>query len=452
MKLVLWAVVGALVVLLILSYTGIARFETPARETATLPLPEGITQKNLCRENSFWRHCWKEVVNRPGCFTWVYVDSPDQEFYWYGECPDGLAEGEHGLESRSHLDLSIFVFSLLDGRHEGTLVKGKRQGDWHSRYLGGREAEQPYLYGYRHGIRWVGYGNGEFEEIPYILGRQNGAPIRYGPDGERIIPPWEQRYDEDWPYHKGYRHGFELLPGTDGETRRELFVENRKVVAWGSAESNEEPVDRPYPDGGLTGRYMLHLAAGSDTSEYYFDGTEAEGQFVDGVMQGEWTFHGPGRTIRSGRYQDNRPTGEWVEIRHGESSAQGTYLGQYKHGDWVVRYDDGSVHGGSYEGGVRNGKWMMKEADGRVVEGEYRGDTPNGEWIYRYPNGKMERGFLLGGIRHGKWSTTLPDGAGSEGFYWEGNKFGDWVVRRPDGTVIEEFWENGALVETASLN
>ena len=45
MKLALWAFVGALGVLLILSYTGIARFETPPRETATLPLPEGITQK-----------------------------------------------------------------------------------------------------------------------------------------------------------------------------------------------------------------------------------------------------------------------------------------------------------------------------------------------------------------------------------------------------------------------
>ncbi|MYA31656.1 MAG: hypothetical protein F4Y31_10520 [Gammaproteobacteria bacterium] len=452
MKLALWAFVIVLGALLVLGYTGIARLETQPGETATFPLPESITQKNVCREDSFRRHCWTEVVNRPGCYTWVYVDSPDQEFYWSGECPNGLTEGRGVLESRSHLDLSVFVLSLLDGRHEGTLARGKRQGDWYSRYLGGREAEQPYLYGYRHGIRWVGHRNREFDEIPYILGRQSDAPIRYGPDGERIIPPWEQRYDEDWPYHEGYRHGFRLVPGTDGETRKELFVENSKVVAWGPAESDEEPVDRPFPDGGLTGRYRLRLAAGSDASKHYFDGIEAEGQFAHGVMQGEWTFRDPGGTVRSGRYQDNRPTGEWVEIDHGRSSAQGTYLGQYKHGDWVVRYDDGAVHEGPYEGGVRNGKWMMKEADGRVVEGDYRGDRPNGEWIYRYPDGKIETVSLLGGIRHGKWTTTLPDGTGSEGFYREGNKFGDWVVRRPDGTVIEEFWENGALVETASLN
>ncbi|MDE0489405.1 MAG: hypothetical protein OXI07_09470 [Gammaproteobacteria bacterium] len=452
MKLVLWAFAGALIVLLILSYTGTARFETPPRETATLPLPEGITQKNLCHDGSFRRHCWKEVVNRPGCFTWVFVESPDQEFYWYGECPDGLAEGEYGLESRSHLDLTVFVFSLLDGRHEGTLVKGKRQGDWYSRYLGGREAEQSYLYGYRHGIRWVGHRNGEFVETPYILGRQSDVPFQYRLGGERIIPPWEQRYDEDWPYRDGYRHGFEPGPGADGEARRELFIENRKVVAWGPAESNEEPVDRPFPDGGLTGRYLLHLSAGSDAGEHYFDGTEAEGQFADGVMQGEWTFRDPGGTVRSGLYQDDRPTGEWVEIDHGRSFAQGAYLGQYKHGDWVVRYDDGAVHEGAYEGGVRDGKWMMKEADGRVVEGEYRGDRPNGEWIYRYPDGTIEKASLLGGIRHGKWTTTLPDGAGSDGFYWEGSKFGDWIVRRSDGTVIEEFWENGALVETAFLH
>ena len=345
-----------------------------------------------------------------------------------------------------------FVFSLLDGRHVGTLVKGKPQGEWNSRYLGGRRAEQSYLYGYRHGTRRVSHRNGETEEVPYILGRQNGFRIRYEPDGEEIIPFWEQRYLEDWPYHEGYRHGFRLVPGADGETRKELFVENKKVVAWGPAESDEEPLDRPFPDGGLTGRYLLRLAGGSDASEYYFYGAEAEGQFVDGVMKGEWTFRDPGGTVRSGRYQDDRPTGEWVEIHHGRSAAQGSYLGQYKHGNWVIRYDDGAVHEGPYEGGVRNGKWMMKEADGRVVEGEYRGDMPNGEWIYRYPDGKIERGFLLGGIRHGKWTTTLPDGAGSEGFYWEGSKFGDWVVRRSDGTVIEEFWENGALVETASLN
>ena len=74
MKLVLWALAGALIVLLILSYTGTARFETPPRETATLALPEGITRKNLCHERGSRRYCWKEVVNRPGVShgpTWI---------------------------------------------------------------------------------------------------------------------------------------------------------------------------------------------------------------------------------------------------------------------------------------------------------------------------------------------------------------------------------------------
>ena len=60
MKLVLWAFAGALIVLLILSYTGIARFEILPRETATVALPEGITRKNLCRDDSFGRQCGRK--------------------------------------------------------------------------------------------------------------------------------------------------------------------------------------------------------------------------------------------------------------------------------------------------------------------------------------------------------------------------------------------------------
>ena len=127
------------------------------------------------------------------------------------------------------------VFSLLDGRHEGTLVKGKRQGDWYSRYLGGREAEQSYLYGYRHGIRWVGHTNGEFVETPYILGRQSDVPFHYRLGGERIIFPWEQRYDEDWPYRagsegfywEGSKFGDWVVRRPDGNRYRGILGEGR---------------------------------------------------------------------------------------------------------------------------------------------------------------------------------------------------------------------------------
>lgn len=418
---------GALGVLLFLLSKGVIHLEAPRKETALLKLPEGVGERDVCMERVHLDYCWMEVRNQPGCFVWADTDWPEQEFQWFGECSEGLAQGQGTLVMWLQLDLSFMVLSFFESEQEGMVVKGRRQGDWSARSLFGKREERSYVLGFRHGLWEIHHRNGTTEEVPYQLGRHSDFPILRDADGERILNSWERPLTEDWPYDGSspYRHGMRRVTGADGEIENQFFVENSRVIAWRPAELEEEPKATPFPDNNPTGYYALSLE----------DGTEAEGPFVDGNMHGEWTFRSRyGSPVSSGQYDENRRTGRWIETYYDGRVAQGPYRGGFKHGDWTVRYSRGDVHKGAYERGARRGVWVMTEPDGLVAEGSYGGDRPYGEWVYYHPDGKVERGFRVGGVKHGEWSTTLPDGTVREGYFRDGSEYGEWLVTDPSGT------------------
>lgn len=454
-------VLGALAGFLLLVASGVVQPEAPRKETASLELPEGVGERDLCMDRIHRDYCWMEVRNQPGCFIWADTDWPEQEFQWFGKCSEGLAQGEGTLVTRIRLDLSLFALSFFESEQQGMVVEGRRQGDWSARSLFGKREERSYVLGFRHGLWKIRHRNGTTEEVPYQLGRHSGFPILRDADGEQVPFSWERPLTEDWPYDSSpYKQGMQRVTGADGEIENEFFVENSRVIVWEPKQQEEELKATPFRDNHPTGYYALSLE----------DGTEAEGPFVDGKMHGEWTFRSwDGEKVSTGRYDENRRTGRWTETYYDGRVAQGPYRGRFKHGDWTVRYSRGDVHKGAYERGNRKGVWIITEPDGLVAEASYGGDRPNGEWVYHHPDGKVERGFRLGGMKHGEWSTTLPDGTVREGYFQDGDEYGEWLVKHPDGgvergeyqngkrhgvwtihrtdgSVIEEQWENGKRV------
>ena len=90
--------------------------------------------------------CWLELSNKPGCYTFIGSYRPGLGAAWSGACSGGVAVGRGTLRwkpSGGYLTEST-----------GTLVRGKRQGKWVSRFKDGSTAEGPYVNGELHG-RWV---------------------------------------------------------------------------------------------------------------------------------------------------------------------------------------------------------------------------------------------------------------------------------------------------------
>ena len=226
-------VLSALGLFLFLVANGGIHLETPRREAVSVQLPDGVSEADLCMDGIRRDYCWKEILDRPGCYVWADPDWPEQEFQWSGGCSEGLAEGQGTWVTRIRLDLSFAALSFFESEQvgPGMVVRGRRQGDWSARFFGGRLEERSYVHGFRHGVWKTSHTNGETEEVHYQLGGRYGFPIRRNADGEELVPSWERDLDEEWPYGRSwpYKHGKRRIAGTDGKTESGFFIEDSRL-------------------------------------------------------------------------------------------------------------------------------------------------------------------------------------------------------------------------------
>ena len=346
--------------------------DTPSERSTSLPLPEGVSEAELCSKATFGEPCWAEFANQPGCYFHAKARSSNAYFRWDGPCANGLGEGTGNLfeHRRAHL----FSIPLLRFRQaeKGLLVKGRRHGYWTVRTSSGLTEEANYKDGLRHGVRVLRFANGETTEMRYLLGKQSGRDINRGPDGElrdeSIIEAFrEERVLSD------YKHGWQEVLDAEGYSTEIYFVEGMPLQAWGLSEAEPQLLESPFPKSGLTGNYLLH----------FVNGGEGEGPYVDGKMHGEWIFRSPNGAFSRGRYVDNARFGNWIETHPDGTVAEGPYRAGRRHGDWVFRHADNSVLEGVYTYGDRTGNWVTTFANGIVAEGPYQGERAHGDWVYR---------------------------------------------------------------------
>ena len=191
------------------------------------------------------------------------------------------------------------------------------------------------------------------------------------------------------------------------------------------------------------------------------DGTY-EGEWVDGVAEGQGTI-----TWDSGSHYE----GEWKDgMRNGQGTYTSTegdgyvYEGEFKNnersGNGTMTWED-SRDGSScvYEGEFKNDEYSGKgvltwKKDGEVT-GTYEGDFADG-WIngsgtYTWPSGMSYKGEVKNGKMDGKGVLTYADGSVYEGEFVHGQKNGEGIWTKADGTVVTENWINGRVVETLTL-
>lgn len=410
---------------LLLIVNGVAQPDVPRKEPVPSPLPQGISEAEICSVDHSGNSCWIEVRNQPGCYVLVEWYRPDRMVRWYGDCSGGFGDGTGKWFDLSRGNLFFFDRLIYESAAEGLLVQGRKEGDWLAQLRDGSVVQRFYRDGLPHGAWITHYANGKTIENRYLLGRSYGYPIVRGPDGvARESNPFLRKRTYEAAVNTD-KHGIWRTRDPQEGNREVVQVDYFRLNAWRPGGSDEPFRTTLFPDTGLTGNYVLRLAAG----------TEAEGPIVDGRMQGEWTFRSLDGVVTRGLYVNNSRSGDWTETRPNGTVAKGPYRGALKHGKWEYRYANGRVRAGAYSYNKRMGHWVTKFSNGTVAEGPYHNRKRHGVWVYRYPSGTVWKGSYVEGQKHGEWTRTLQNGTVIEGMFAFGEEYGNWTVTHADGST-----------------
>ena len=126
--------------------------------------------------------CWKELVNRSGCYWWDNYYVSDQTLTWSGECSRGVAEGRGTLSYEG-------PSNDYTGEASGLVANGLQQGRWVERVANGDFYEGSYIDGKEQGPWVLHFADGQIERGDYSFGERTGNWDTY-----TAVRTYEDRY------------------------------------------------------------------------------------------------------------------------------------------------------------------------------------------------------------------------------------------------------------------
>ena len=118
--------------------------------------------------------CWHKLPDPPNCYFWYPYFNPKFRWSWSGGCPGGLAEGRGTLAATG---------IKVPFKGTGSMIKGKKHGQWVDSNARGTVGKGPYVNGRRHG-RWVTrWPDGTVADLPYANGNMHGETTWRWPNG-----------------------------------------------------------------------------------------------------------------------------------------------------------------------------------------------------------------------------------------------------------------------------
>ena len=122
-----------------------------------------------CAEVEEDADCLREITNKRGCYIWTGGGDPNATITWSGGYSGALADGR---------GTAVWTNDGESSEWTGTLVDGRRQGHWASRFPDGTTAEGPYVDGERQGHWASRFPDGQVEEGPYVDGEKQGHGVQ----------------------------------------------------------------------------------------------------------------------------------------------------------------------------------------------------------------------------------------------------------------------------------
>ncbi len=166
-------------------------------------------------------------------------------------------------------------------------------------------------------------------------------------------------------------------------------------------------------------------------TEFYHNGNKfSEGNFKDGVQDGEWSYwHENGQLCKTVNFVNGQPDGAWETHR-----ADGTL--QTKK---------------SYKDGKRNGQWVLYFDDGKTpnIEQNYVDNKLDGQVTVYFKDGKPKiQTVFKAGLREGPSTEWEESGRKTAEATYVNNKLDGKVTRyNTDGSKTEEYFRDGKRVK-----
>ena len=200
--------------------------------------------------------------------------------------------------------------------------------------------------------------------------------------------------------------------------------------------------------------------------EYVSKSFKYEGEFNEGLKQGEGTYVWENGDRYQGHFANDRPDGRGKyqfangdsydgEVKLGVIIGRGTYLaksgdvfegsfyGGKPHGVGIYRFSTGDRYEGEMDQGKPQGRGRYYSKNGDRVEAPFVDGKPQGKGIYYFSNNDRYEGDIQGGALTGRGSYFYGSGMKYEGDMRLGQPQGKGVFWFLDGTRFEGEFENG---------
>ncbi|HEY2629305.1 MAG TPA: caspase family protein [Usitatibacter sp.] len=208
--------------------------------------------------------------------------------------------------------------------------------------------------------------------------------------------------------------------------------------------------------------------------EYVSKSFKYEGEFSEGLKQGEGTYVWESGDRYQGHFSADRPDGKGRyqfangdtyegEVQLGVILGRGTYAS--KNGDvfegsftsgkpngvGVYRFASGDRYEGDMVQGKMQGNGLYYTKGGDRVQAPFADGRPQGKGIYYFSNGDRYEGDMDGGALTGKGAYFYASGLKYEGDIRTGQPQGKGVFWFLDGTRFEGTFENGLAHATGEI-
>ena len=200
--------------------------------------------------------------------------------------------------------------------------------------------------------------------------------------------------------------------------------------------------------------------------EYVSKSFKYEGEWADGLKQGEGTYVWENGDRYQGHFSADRPDGKGKyqfgngdayegEVQAGVINGRGSYTskngdvfeGSFQngkpHGVGVYRFATGDRYEGEMQAGTMQGKGRYLAKNGDRVEASFASGRPDGTGVYYFSNGDRYEGDIQAGALTGQGAYFYASGMKYEGELRQGQPQGKGVFWFSDGTRFEGDFDNG---------